>query len=98
MNINKKYIFSLIACSLILLLAFASTGFDLFHTHEADHEEHEECPVHQFVIILQSTFIVIVVLFFSFFNIVIRDCCHNEIYIDKSFQPSILIRGPPFSK
>ncbi len=80
----------------VLHVFFLNVGHDFLHNHEADHHEHEDCPVYHFLAALKSTFVlyifyILLVVFiisdhFNFIPIFITQ-------INKSIHP---IRGPPY--
>jgi len=93
-NIPAGFRLYLVGFLVILLLAL-SAGQELLHNHEADLEDHHDCPAHQLALLFSSTIIVYFV-----FSVLLSLC---EFLFFPQFQISYSCfncvfhsRAPPF--
>lgn len=83
------------AGGLIALVLFLSTGHDLFHNHQPDFENHEDCPVYQFLVVLGSVGIIGALVLQHFLNRVTILEFHSDAIIYGVERLTPVIRGPP---
>lgn len=82
---------------IVVLLLFLSTGHDFFHSHDADFDLHEDCPVYHFLIMLSSLGVLVAFVFEIFIERVISKFVFNNPLKYNCDEKNDAIRGPPDS-
>jgi len=92
---KNRVVFFFQVSLLVLLLLILSSGQDLFHNHEPDFKDHQDCPAFQIYLLFSSTIVSYCVFCFilSFCTVLLLVHCNSVYSLFKfTYDP----RAPPF--